>query len=292
MKSVKKLIVFYTILLCIISCKKIQPNLSDGKKGCDCAKEVSADFLMGEMYGNQFIQLDTIAMPINYSNGNPQNFDYTNTVQVYFSAKNKKADSYEWQVGNNLISQTESDFSLYFDDTIGSISVRLIVRSKPNSICFPSDDGVDTIIKTLTIKNKSPHPIVGKYYGYNTNDPLNTFTIEIDTASISTPTNLGSPYSCGFFVKNLPNGNNSLMSIAGKLGSTTNSFYISGNEYQPYNSNIIIQEGTHGNFEQSSHGIVYPKENKIVIDYYSSPVINQFTLGSPYPKRRFIGKKI
>jgi hypothetical protein len=288
MKNTLFLILCAFVLL--TSCRKEQPSMNENNN-CDCAKEVSADFQMGEKFGEEFVELDTIAMPISYYDGNPANFGYQNDVYVYFSANIKNAISYEWQVGANSITQSTKDFGLYFSDTIGTIPVRLIVHAKPNLICFPNDDGVDTVVKYLTIRNVVPDPLTGKYAGYNTNDPTHVFTIEIDTTRIADPT---SPYGyyLGLGIKNLPDGNHNWFFVGDDLGSTTSCFVRTQIPSQPYTGNVIIYDEEYGIFNKCTVGIYDPKTNKITINYYSVPVINQFTLGTPFPKRTFIGTKI
>ncbi len=289
MKQLLSIILFASALL--TSCRKEQPSMNENNN-CDCAKEVSANFQMGEKFGEEFVELDTIAMPISYYDGNPANFQYQTDVYVYFSANIKNAISYEWQVGANSITQSTKDFGLYFSDTIGTIPVRLIVHAKPNLICFPNDDGVDTVVKYLTIRNVVPDPLTGKYAGYNTNDPTHVFTIEIDTTRIATTF---SPYGyhIGLGIKNLPDGNHNWFFVRGDFGSTTRCFTnVGAIGGQPYTGNVIVYDEEYGIFNKSTVGIYDPKTNKITINYYSVPVINQFTLGTPFPKRTFIGTKI
>jgi len=280
---------FLLLTLCFAACKKEQPGM-DPTHQCDCAKEVSADFKMGEKYGESFIELDTIAMPVYYADGNPSNFGYQNTVYVYFSADVKNAISYEWQVGNNSTVQTVKDFGLYFNDTIGTIPVRLIVHAQPNLICYPDDDGIDTVVKYLTIRTVLPDPLAGKYYGYNTNDPGNYFTIEIDTVtefiSFMNPPNV-----CGLAIRNLPEGKHTWTFLIDELGSTTLSFTRAGSPDQPYSGDFVLYDES-SLFTQSTNGLFNPATNEIRIHYYSAPVIDQFTLGTPFPKRTFIGQKI
>ncbi len=288
MKQLLYFILFASALL--TSCRKEQPSMNENNN-CDCAKEVSANFQMGEKFGEEFVELDTIAMPISYYDGNPANFGYQNDVYVYFSANIKNAISYEWQVGANSITQSTKDFGLYFSDTIGTIPVRLIVHAKPNLICFPNDDGVDTVVKYLTIRNVQPDPLTGKYSGYNTNDPAHVFTIEIDTTRINVPT---SPfgYYVGLGIKNLPDGNNNWFFVGGDLGSTTLCFIGVGYPSEPYSGNYVLYDENSIGFDNSTVGLYDPKTNKITINYYSAPVIGPFTLGAPFPKRTFIGTKI
>lgn len=284
-----KLFVFFLAFVVVSSCKKEQPQ-PDASLNCDCAKEVSADFKMGEKFGNQFVELDTIAMPIDYADGNPANYNYLNSVYVYFSANYENATSYEWQVGNNSTVHTEKDFGLYFNDTIGTIQVRLIVHAKPNLICNPYDDGVDTMVKYLTIRNVEPDPLTGFYFGYNTNDPTHFFTIQIDTARIY-QNYLPNGFGLGLCLKNLPEGKDWAF-IQGNFGSTTSCFTSCDDKIQPYPTNFVLYNEQYGNLDKSTCGIYDKYKNEIRINYYSAPVINSTTLGTPFPKRTFIGKRI
>jgi len=113
-------------------------------QGCDCAKEVSADFLMEEMtiFNLQFAKYtdtDTI-----YANRN-----------VHFFAKEAGAE-YTWIIGAEVVHERE--FYRYFDASmIGqTLEMKLIVNKPPNLICLPNDDGKDTLIRYLTIAGLFP----------------------------------------------------------------------------------------------------------------------------------------
>ncbi|MDD2982010.1 MAG: hypothetical protein PHQ74_01355 [Crocinitomicaceae bacterium] len=127
-------------LLILASCKKEQPQMSILNKGCDCAKEVNADFLMEEMArppgssSNKFTPTDTI-----FKNKN-----------VQFRALEEDAE-YTWYIGQEVL--TTKEVIRYFNESLigQSISISLVVKKKPNKICLPMDDGYDSITKTLTV---------------------------------------------------------------------------------------------------------------------------------------------
>jgi hypothetical protein len=56
---------------------------------------------------------------------------------------------YTWTLGAETI--TSQKFERSFDDTLpkGTYTVKLIIEKEPNKSCFPTDDGVDTLIKTF-----------------------------------------------------------------------------------------------------------------------------------------------
>lgn len=113
-------------------------------QGCDCAKEVSADFLMEEMstFNLQFTKYtdtDTI-----YANRN-----------VHFFAKEANAE-YTWIIGAEEVHERE--FYRYFDAALigQTLEMKLIVNKPPNLICLPNDDGKDTLTRYLTIAGVFP----------------------------------------------------------------------------------------------------------------------------------------
>lgn len=129
-------------LLFITSCKKEQPQMSSLNEGCDCAKEVSADFLMEEM-----------------TSGNTNWALYTNTDSIYskknvrFTANEDSAE-YTWYIGTEIL-HTRS-ITRYFDNSLQgqSLPITLVVKKKANTICFPNDDGYDSIVKQLHVSNQ------------------------------------------------------------------------------------------------------------------------------------------
>ena len=139
----KKLIfiVFSIILLAQNSCKKVQPDMNS--IDCSCAKEVSADFTMEE-------RATTIGNDIdNY-------LTETDTIlkfkRVKFSSKENDAE-YTWYIGNEILhSKTVERF---FNDTWAgqTLPITLVVKKKPNLICFPFDDGYDSITKFITVSS-------------------------------------------------------------------------------------------------------------------------------------------
>jgi hypothetical protein len=143
MKNIFVILSVFFLSFTFVNCKKIQPKLSNGKIGCDCAKEVSAEFLMEEMTtGNinfaRFTDTDTI-----YSNKN-----------VRFTADEIDAE-YKWYIGTELL--TTKSVTRFFSNTLinQTLPISLVIKKKPNNICFPNDDGYDSITKYLTIVEKN-----------------------------------------------------------------------------------------------------------------------------------------
>lgn len=129
------------LILVVFSCKKKQPMMSEFNEGCDCAHEVSAEFLMEEMTVN-------IPSIVKYTDTD----SILGSKNVRFRATESGA-TYKWYIGSEII--TDSTFARFFGpSTLGqTIPVTLVVKKKPNNICFPNDDGYDSIVKYLTITN-------------------------------------------------------------------------------------------------------------------------------------------
>jgi hypothetical protein len=290
--------------LLLLGCKK--KDFSDtGGYNCALQQEVKADFMMGELWGDEFIELDTIAMPIDYGDGTTAQIEKDNLCHVHFKAKLDGA-TYEWQVGNNGTVQTTKSFSLQFSYRVGTIPVRLIVHKTPNPYCFPNDDGVDTVTKYLTITNVEPHPYFGKFKGYCLSKPEETFTIQIDTTkfnSIYYPINTGH-YVYARGVKNLPNGNNGWSAIASSItGGTTLGFI---NQFDPaqidygYNSTgqYIFDTKEYPstytedqNFANFTRGRYYPDSKKMIIFFWYRKILNAGGQLGPKMGDVFVGYK-
>ncbi len=107
---------------------------------CDCIEETSADFLMEETVG-----------PIGVSWTK-----YTNTDSIFagktvrFSALSDDAD-YTWYIGSEVL-HTKTVGRSFPDNLLGqTLPITLVVKKNPNSMCFPNDDGYDSIVKYLTV---------------------------------------------------------------------------------------------------------------------------------------------
>jgi hypothetical protein len=299
-----KKLIYILFFVIAVSCKKDDFS-STGGYNCAKEKPVSADFMMGEIYGDEFIDLDTVVMDVDYKDGNPANYDRDTYTYVYFKA-NLAGASYEWQIGNNGIVKTGKEFSLLFSYRVGTIPVRLIVHKAPNKYCFPNDDGIDTVVRYLTVDNVEPHPLFGEYKGYSLSNPSEQFTIKMDTSRFN---ELGYEPNTGYYsvykgIYNLPNGNTGWQSF----GGGTNSAICGSYEYSPqlpYNHmwycfgdyKYILMTNEYPstytaemNFKNFTRCRYYPKTKKIVIIYWYRKLITYNTFG-PKMADVFIGYK-
>lgn len=126
----------------LFSCKKVQPDMNN--IDCSCAHEVSADFTMEEIVAGSF--------PESYENF----WTFTDTTfsekTVRFTALETGA-TYKWYMGSEIVNQKQLKryFSTAFSNQV--LPITLVVKKKPNKICFPNDDGYDSITKFLSVKS-------------------------------------------------------------------------------------------------------------------------------------------
>jgi len=133
---------------------------------CEGAQRVTARFTIYEV-----LRSGTIAPSDTLANG------------VALFAADERYDSYEWQIGSDSRVRTESRFSLRFpgrEVVYGEpIPIRFIGRRKPDTTCFPDDDGVDTAYRYMVPLPETRSPLIGSYHGAHVDDPADTFTVTI-----------------------------------------------------------------------------------------------------------------
>lgn len=160
---------FYLLLLLfsIQNCKKdCNDNCNDPNNPncgnynpCLSVKPVSADFIMGAMVSSNF-KIKEYNLPYIEDSIFSQGGDLKDLF-LYFKA-NETGAKYKWLLGAEVI--TDSVFVRDFRGVPeGEYSITLIIEKKPNTICFPNDDGKDTLTKSFWILPVYQTPIVGKY---------------------------------------------------------------------------------------------------------------------------------
>ncbi len=177
---------------------------------CAGVERVSAEFVMGqriaysELLANPPFSIDTLVAS-----------DTALTGMVYFEAAELgEGVTYEWQVGNEQNTSTQRQFFLVFGDPVYNIPVRLIVR-RPNSTCFAEGTDADTLVKYLTVIERSDNPIYGTYEGSLLSDPNDVFEV---TLLLATPTNR--------LIININKGCNPLTSVGGNFAYKQLFFHI------------------------------------------------------------------
>lgn len=89
-----------------------------------------------------------------------------------------------WQIGTDPRVYTQKDVDVTFPaSAVGTVTIRCTGTRPVNRVCFPNDDGVDTMTKVLTVMPLNPSvphaAIEGKFLGATTDAPRDTFTVRI-----------------------------------------------------------------------------------------------------------------
>ena len=198
MKRISKYItILFLTFIAINSCKKKKhENLCEGQS------LPSGKFIFQELIGDTAFTADTIFRD--------------NYVQF------KTADNYEnvtWKLGNDPNIRTQQEFSLSFINALGVVPIEFKGNKTPNTLCFPNDNGIYTSTKNLTMVEQvekpllTLSPLIGKYKGYFTNAPNDTFTVRLEYFD-STKYNTSITGSKNFYwFSNMPNGFVSTLSL-------------------------------------------------------------------------------
>ncbi len=152
------------VVLTLHHCKDESPE------PCKDAKEVSADFTINELvtsYSASWMRDTSFETDSVYS-----------TSSVKFIPKQSNLEYYEWRIGTEIINE-KNIIRREFPENKW-ITITLIVKSKPNTDCFPKDDGRDTVTKKFfSCGNIGLAPKWGYWFGIFDNDPRDTGTVEL-----------------------------------------------------------------------------------------------------------------
>ncbi len=247
----RKISLIISLLILLVSCHKDQDIMPNPTQGCDCAHEVSSDFLMEEMTESninfaRYTDTDTI-----YANKN-----------VRFTAKEEGAE-YTWYIGAEVL-YTNTVTRFFSDALIGqTLPITLVVKKNPNTICFPNDDGFDSITKYLTIieNNVFFDNTISRLEGqYKVKSPLlsDSTIITIDI----------------FYL----NGSNKFLNIYNYDGLGSNCINVIGTSDMSLNfRQIFVEDGEGGSITQGDYidGTIYcDKFNKSRLDFSTGGYVN------------------
>ena len=232
---------------------------------CAAMKPVSADF---DLYDGT-VKTDTFWSP----------------ATVTFKAKDSTAQSYEWSFPDGANTNDKRSFSLAFNNETGKIDVQLILKNKPQTACFPKDDGIDTVQKSVfLISYYEPPQYVGTFIGSDDTNPSHKFEVTIANFGMEQPDlEPKGWYTVGIRIFNIPEGcGGGRINIYSyspgirKIGSTYKTFVFSASNF--VGNGCAAVEGK---------GIMINKD-KIVIDY-SFIVWNSTKKDWDIVKRKFTG---
>jgi hypothetical protein len=182
-------LILVSIITISTACRKKHDN------PCEGLTKPSGQFVIKELIGDTAFTADTIFRD-NY---------------VQFQA----LDSYEsvtWRLGSDPRIWTSPEFSLSFYSALGTIPINFNAKRTANMVCFPGDNGVYASTKNLTMVEQveKPYvtisPLVGRYKGYFTDNPSDTFTVRMEYFD-STKYDVGITGSKNFYwFSNFPKG--------------------------------------------------------------------------------------
>jgi hypothetical protein len=147
------------------------PNYVAPVDPCANSQEVSANFTISQRAANggqdvnTFIETDYYVVP---------------SGLVRFYALQENAD-YKWIIGADTIYSREYD--LVFGEAFAGqvIPIKLIISAAPDSFCFPLDNGIDTLIRNIEVRDPADCEIsyLGNYYGSWSEAPNDSFFLKL-----------------------------------------------------------------------------------------------------------------
>ncbi len=172
----KILLIFFAGSLVFLSNCKPDPEPADPCKG---AKLPTADFMLAEKLDGEERYFET---------------DKINHVRKLYMRGPDGYDSYLWQLGTNANWSTDKNATATFSQVEGKLKVRLIAKRKPMTECFPNDDGIDTIEKSIdvvegssSISNTWETALLGYWEGKSTQFGSNVYTVRFYVIDSSGP---------------------------------------------------------------------------------------------------------
>ncbi|MEZ4775013.1 MAG: hypothetical protein R3D00_17650 [Bacteroidia bacterium] len=166
----KYALIFCGVILLLLTalltgCKCDDPTNPECPNYNPCMEEVplNADFVMEESFSSD------IALPL-------QDTMYK-LSQLLLTAV-QEMESYEWIIGTDTNHRKTPSVVIEFGYPYGPIPITLIGKRK-SSACFPGDDGIDTVTKTVYVVDLFDLPLWGKYRGQTTSRVVDSFTVEL-----------------------------------------------------------------------------------------------------------------
>jgi hypothetical protein len=187
-------------------------------------------------------------------------------------------ESYQWQIGNDPRIFTEKSLQMDFrGESEMKIRVRFIGRRKIDSLCFPKDDGLDTLQRDIYLVDK--WPLYGTYRGADTSNPGVYREVRIYRDTVfkgETDKPLVIPLIVGLV--------NNWDEFETKPSRRWNSFNLtSSNFFWISSSEVIAPEYSKGYYNQ--------RTGQLVIDY-TGRKINEQGIGYDLPPNQFVGFKV
>jgi hypothetical protein len=223
----KNILIISLLALCglvISSCSKDEPCMDETNKDCPnfnpCSLKEPRPKIDFEVYQT-------------FGVANAPEFK-TDTLMPgygsYFSANIKNAISYEWRIGIDTVISSNETFSISFDRSDSTllvnnpVPVTLIVEYQPDLVCFPNQNGRDTITKFIHFRQTWQAAYFGKWKVYVDGDTDNPYEIEIRLAQ-------GSLFTYQMQIANLYNEGNNCVQDSQVSGYMAYNQFIEGAFY-------------------------------------------------------------
>jgi hypothetical protein len=105
--------------------------------------------------------------------------DTTLTKNIVLFKADTDYVSYEWKIGDDPRVFSTKEVPLAFDEPVSHLKIQLIAKWNANLKCFPSDNGVDTVVSYLTVIDRKANPIFGEYRGANQSNTSDNFNMRV-----------------------------------------------------------------------------------------------------------------
>ncbi len=135
---------------------------------CKGKEPISADFSIG----SKVLGEDTVIVADTILAGS----------QIVFESKSKiDYEKYEWKIGGETRVFNTKKVSLFFQSDLPSqtIEVKLKVQDSFIRRCFPSTNGMDSLLKRFVIVSSGTSVVFGNYEGYLEENPSSRFVVSV-----------------------------------------------------------------------------------------------------------------
>ena len=185
----KKLFLFLIPLTVIMLCNSCKEECDDATNPecpnyvepvvvdpCAGSHEVSAEFTIEQKVGTSpanayFIETTGASCRLSSDAG-------TSDIRLY---GRQDGLNYKWIIGADTIYEREYIFRFSNEFAGGIYPIKLIVSGEIDSLCFPNDNGMDTVIKYLPVVDFMDNPILGTYKIAWDSAPQDSFDVKISS---------------------------------------------------------------------------------------------------------------
>ena len=168
------------VCLIVLSCSRCKedcddstdpacPNYVDSEvaDSCEGHQPVTANFVMSERL-HEWNGVDTL-VPF-WTHCTPNDPIVLTALEV--------GANYLWTIGANTYYTKECSFEIGEEFAGQTLNFTLVVEKDPDLECFPNDNGLDTLTRTVYINDICSPSIIGEFYGSLENAPLDSFPIQ------------------------------------------------------------------------------------------------------------------